>query len=617
MALLDTVHGPDDLRRLAPGALPWLCAEIRQTIIDTVLVNGGHLASSLGAVELVVALLRTFDFRTDRIVFDVGHQAYAYKLLTDRKDRFHTLRHQDGISGYPKRGESPFDHFDVGHSSTSLSAALGYAKARDLQGEKHHVVAVIGDGSLLNGMAMEALNHAREAHTRLIIVLNDNEMSINHRVGGLANHLARLSVNPSYRRLKDAVKEHCRALPRGGNLEDFLGRLKSHIKTFLQPTNLFEELDISYWGPFDGHDTEELEMVLRLAQQYDKPLLLHTITRKGKGYAPAEQDPACFHGVPAATKTLPGSGKSWSSVTADTLVRLAEEDPRLVCLTAAMKEGTALGTFARRFPERFFDVGIAEEHMLTFAAGMAAGGLRPVVVIYSTFLQRAADQLVHDIALQGLPVVLAVDRAGLVGDDGETHHGVLDLAWGRAIPNLTIVAPRDALDLRHILTQALKRGGPIVVRYPRGRAPESLSRNEEHSPSPWGKSDILQHGTSWAIAALGSTVGVALDTAGLAEKLDLPVPSVVDLRFVKPLDEATVTWLLETHELIVTIEDGFLQGGVGEALAARASSAPHRGKVLSFGVPDRFVPHATVLEQWEACGLTPESLIGAFHAHKA
>ncbi len=616
MALLDTVNNPEDLRRLAPGALPWLCAELRKKIIETVLRNGGHLASSLGAVELIVALLRTFDFREDRIVFDVGHQAYAYKLLTERKDRFDSLRRQGGLSGYPKREESPFDHFDVGHSSTSLSAALGYAKARDLRQENHHVVAVIGDGSLLNGMAMEALNNAREARTRLIIVLNDNEMSINHRVGGLANHLARLSVNPSYRRLKDAVKEQCRTLPKGGGLEDFLGRLKSHLKTFLQPTNLFEELDISYWGPFDGHDTEELEMVLRLAQQFDKPLLLHVITRKGKGYAPAEENPAKFHGVAPAAPKNPGGGPSWSKAAANIVFSLAEQDARIVCLTAAMKEGTALGAFAQRFPDRFFDVGIAEEHMLTFAAGMAAGGLRPVVFIYSTFLQRAVDQLVHDIALQKLPVLLAVDRAGLVGDDGETHQGVLDISWGRAIPHLTLAAPRDIWDLRQFFIHGMEMERPLMIRYPRGQAPEEIAR--ELDPPAWGKAQILRTGAPWAIAALGSTVPMALETYERASSQTLPPPTVVDLRFAKPLDEQTVDWLLRTHEMIFTLEDGFVRGGVGEALAAQAGQTPGHGRVISFGVPDLFVPHATVGEQRASFGMNVEGLLEAFrHARQA
>ena len=616
MALLDTVNSPEDLQRLAPGALPWLCAELRKKIIETTLKNGGHLASSLGAVELIVALLRTFNFREDRIVFDVGHQTYAYKLLTGRKDRFDTLRRQGGLSGYPKRDESPFDHFDVGHSSTSLSAALGYAKARDLRNENHHVVAVIGDGSLLNGMAMEALNHARETRTRLIIVLNDNEMSINHRVGGIANHLARLSVNPSYRRLKDAVKEQCRALTKGEGLEDFLGRIKSHLKTFLQPTNLFEELDISYWGPFDGHDTEELEMVLRLAQQFDKPLLLHVITRKGKGYAPAEENPAKFHGVsPAAPKTS-GEACSWSKAAADAVTALAEKDPRVVCLTAAMKEGTALGSFAQRFPDRFFDVGIAEEHMLTFAAGMAAGGLRPVVFIYSTFLQRAVDQLVHDIALPRLPVILAVDRAGVVGDDGETHQGVLDIAWGKAVPHLTMGAPRDICDLKEFFSRGMEMTGPLLVRYPRGRAPERIARDE---PIPaWGKAQVLRMGDSWAVAALGNAVPIALEAHDLASSRGIPRPTVVDLRFIKPLDDDVVAWLLKSHKTVLTMEDGFVTGGMGEALAARAGNSLGGGRVFTLGVPDRFIPHATVEEQQSSFSMTAEGLLEAFaHARQA
>jgi len=610
MSVLETIHSPEDVKRLAPGIIPLLCEDVRKTIIQTVMQNGGHLASSLGTVELIVGLLRTFDFREDRVIFDVGHQAYAYKILTDRKDLFSGLRTSGGISGYPKRSESPYDAFDVGHSSTALSAALGYAKARDLLGQKHHVVAVVGDGSLLNGMAMEALNHARDLDTRLIMILNDNEMSINKRVGGLANHLAHLSVHPFYRKFKETIKEQCRNFPKGEGLEDILGRFKSHVKTFLQPTNLFEELDLSYWGPFEGHDVEELEGIFHLAMQYDKPLLLHVITKKGKGYVPAEDNPAKYHGVGKPKK--PGavsSMRSWSAAATAALVEMAEKDSRLVCLTAAMKEGTKLGEFEKRYPHRFFDVGIAEEHMLTFAAGMAAGGMCPAVCIYSTFLQRAMDQLVHDMAMQKLPILLGVDRAGLVGEDGETHHGLLDMAWCRSIPNVSVVAPRDEADLNFFFSQGFSQGGPVLVRYPRGNAPVRLARKEGESPLPWGKGEVLKKGEETVLIGIGSTLPLALEVRQACADQKLPLPGVVDLRFVKPLDEELLRFLGDRYQKVVVLEEGNLAGGLGELLGSFFHRENPLCAVVSLGVPDRFVPQGTRQEQWEKCGLTVQRVV--------
>ncbi len=617
MSVLDTVHSPEDVKRLAPGVIPLLCEDVRRTIIDTVLCNGGHLASSLGTVELIVGLLRAFDFREDRVVFDVGHQAYAYKLLTDRKDRFSGLRTAGGISGYPKRTESPFDAFDVGHSSTSLSAALGYAKARDLLGQKHHVVAVVGDGALLNGMAMEALNHARDLDTRLIMVLNDNEMSINKRVGGLASHLAHLSASPFYRKFKETVKEQCRNFPKGEGLEEILGRFKSHVKTLLQPTNLFEELDLSYWGPFDGHDVEELEGIFNLAMQYHRPLLLHVITKKGKGYVPAEDNPAKYHGVGKPKKQGSSSNlRSWSAAATASLVEMAEKDPRIVCLTAAMKEGAKLGEFEKRYPRRFFDVGIAEEHMLTFAAGMAAGGMRPAVCIYSTFLQRAMDQLVHDMAMQKLPVLLGVDRAGLVGEDGETHHGLLDLAWARSIPNVTVAAPRDEVDLDFFFSHAFSQNGPVLVRYPRGNAPERLARREGEDPLPWGRGEILREGEGTVLLGLGSTLPLALEARQVCADQDLPLPGVADLRFVKPLDEELLRNLAEEYQKIIVLEEGNCAGGVGELVASFLGQRNLSCPIVSLGVPDRFIPQGTRQEQWEECGLTIQRVVACIRGEE-
>ncbi|MDR1377221.1 MAG: 1-deoxy-D-xylulose-5-phosphate synthase, partial [Synergistaceae bacterium] len=435
--------GYKDLRALPPESLKNLAAEVRSLILDVVGENGGHLGSSLGSVELCIALLRKFDPLEDRVVFDVGHQAYPYKILSDRADRFRTLRTLDGISGFPRRSESPCDHFDTGHSSTSISAGLGYAKARDLLKQNHHVVAVIGDASLINGLAFEALNHIKETKTRLIVVLNDNKHSISSRVGGFATMLARLSASTSYNKIKSAIKDCCRVLPKGEALEKSLEGIHAQIKALVKPQNIFDDLDINYWGPFDGHNIEETEMIFELAKSYDRPVLLHFSTVKGKGLPEAEADPTKYHQMSPraereAAKQALTKTRTWSDAASGVMEQLARADDRIVCLTAALAAGVKLEDFRTRFPERFFDVGIAESHMLTLAAGMAAGGLRPWVFIYSTFLQRAMDQLTHDVALQNLPVVLMVDRAGLVGSDGETHQGLLDVSWTRAIPNLEV-----------------------------------------------------------------------------------------------------------------------------------------------------------------------------------
>ncbi len=613
MNALDAIRDARDVAKLPPERIPALCEEIRRLILQVTLDNGGHLASSLGAVELVVALLRVFEPQKDRVVFDVGHQAYAWKILTGRKERFHTLRTRGGLAGFPKRGESSCDAFDVGHSSTSISAALGYAKARDLLRQRHEVVAVIGDGALLNGVALEALNNVRNARSKVILVLNDNEMSISPRVGGMAEHLARLSANPSYLKLKRFVKDQCRALRGGEALDGALSRIKSKIKSVLLPANMFEEMDINYWGPFDGHNVEELEGILRLARRFPESVLIHVITRKGKGCPEAEADPSRFHGVSPGT-CLQGpqkpKPKDWSRAAADLIETLAKEDPRIVCGVAAMKEGLRLGGFARKFPGRFFDVGIAEEHLVTFAAGLAAGGLRPVVFLYSTFLQRAMDGVVHDVCLQNLPVLFAIDRAGLVGEDGETHQGLLDICWGRAVPNLTLMAPRDEVDLEYMMRGWLFRGGPALIRYPRGAVPSALERPEgEGRIPPWGEPEILRRGERVCLVGVGAGVRLALDAAGRFSGGGLPDPTVVDARFLKPLDEALFGTLLEGHETLLVLEEGYRNGGFGEGLARFAQEKGSACRVLSLGIPDRFVPHASRAEQWGACGLTPERVL--------
>jgi 1-deoxy-D-xylulose-5-phosphate synthase len=609
MGVLENLKDYETFKQLPKEQLPGLCQEIRELMVRVVTENGGHLASSLGAVELIVSLLRVFDPRKDRIVFDVGHQAYAYKILTDRLDRFHTLRREGGISGFPKRRESPFDHFDVGHSSTSISAALGYAKARDLKGQDHEVIAVIGDGALYNGLALEALNNVRETRSRLTVIFNDNSMSISRPVGGLADYLARLAVNPYYKRFKEYVKDQCRKRQRGESIEDLLSRSKTRMKSLLQPNNIFEGLGISYWGPFDGHNLEELLEIFGLSRFYGQPLLIHLRTKKGKGYPPAEAEPTRYHGIPAKGSGKPSPGEaSWSDVVVRSVTELAENDDRIVCLTAAMKDGTRLNGFEERWPNRCFDVGIAEGHLLTYAAGLAAGGVRPFVFIYSTFLQRAMDQLIHDIAMQDLPVILLVDRAGLVGEDGETHHGLVDVCWGRSIPGISIMAPRDAQEARWMIQESHRQGHPAMIRFPRGIAPNCLRVSS--SPMGWGKAEELVKGkASWTIMAYGRTVPLALEVHGLAEQAGLPGPSVLDLRFVQPADWDRIDETLSGNRLACVLEDGFVSGGFGEAVAARANSIRGAARVLRFGVPSRYIPQSTVEAQWESCGLTAPKIL--------
>jgi len=614
MSILDKLTNYKDLQGLSYDSLDRLCQDIRSKIIQVVMENGGHLGSPLGAVELTVAILRQFDPSGDRIIFDVGHQCYAYKILTDRIQQFDTLRTWGGISGYPKREESRFDHFDVGHSSTSLSASLGYGKARDLLKEDHEVVAVVGDGSLLNGLTFEALNYVSEASTKVIFILNDNTMCISPRIGGFATYLARLSSNIHYRKLKNLVRDISLRLPKGEKIEKFLEGSKEKIKGLVKPGNIFDEMGINYWGPFDGHDIREMETVFTLAKKYDKPVIIHLITEKGKGYRKAEKEPWTYHGI--SPRYAHKCGKSWSSVTAETVEQIAAVEPSVVCLTAAMKEGNKLNHFQERFPDRFFDVGIAEEHMLTMAAGMAAGGLKPFVFIYSTFLQRAMDQLVHDIAMQNLPVVLLVDRAGLVGEDGETHHGLLDMAWNRSVPNLEIMAPRDRVDLDLMISYAFHRNGPSLIRYPRGEACEKLLRKGFLPKTFDRKTKILQRGKEWVLIGIGNTLALALKASRTAFEKGLPEPTVADLRILKPFDEKTLQDLFESHTLAVVLEEGYTKGGIGEGIASFVNENQINCKVARTGVPDMFIPQGTIEEQWHYCGITVDQVVNFYIEQK-
>lgn len=618
MGLLESVKNFKGLSALSTTQIELLCAEIREKIIAVTLKNGGHLASSLGSVELTVALLRAFNPDKDKIIFDVGHQSYTYKILTDRLNSFETIRTKGGIAGFPRMDESRYDFFTTGHSSTSISAAMGYAKARDISSLNHDVVAVIGDGALLNGISFEALNCIESTDSKIIIVLNDNKMSINPRVGGVAGHLARLAVNPAYKKVKDFIKEQCRTMKRGESIESALGHIKSKLKSLLLPTNIFEEMDISYWGPFDGHNVQEMEEVFNLARDYDKSLIIHLITKKGKGCQAAEQHPAYFHGISpgsslsAPQPSSPLASRSWSAVMADTLINIAANDPKLVVCTAAMADGTNLNKFAAHYRNRFFDVGISEEHLFIYAAGMAAGGMKPVVCIYSTFLQRAADMIVHDICIPNLPVLIGIDRAGFVGEDGETHNGLLDVSWLRAIPNIVIAAPRDAAELTFFVNEWVKNPFTFAVRYPRGTAPQSISKSlPENAPAAWGRAELLRQGkeTEILLIGIGSTVSLMLDVFDNLRTDKAEKTSVADLRFIKPIDFESIDNYLESAKIVIIAEEAYISGGIGEALASHCDVKGFSCKTICIGVPDRFVSHATRSEQWKECGLTMENIV--------
>ncbi|MBQ8693563.1 MAG: 1-deoxy-D-xylulose-5-phosphate synthase [Synergistaceae bacterium] len=608
-----------DLKNILPDELPELASEVRELIIKVTTENGGHLGSSLGAVDLIIAMLRRFDPVNDKIIFDVGHQSYAYKILTDRFDRFNTLRQKGGLAGFPRMSESPCDHFNTGHSSTSISAALGYAKARDLLNvsSKHNVIAFIGDASLINGLALEALNYVQEINTKLIIVLNDNKHSISNRVGGFSTMLARLSANKNYNKLKAAIKEYA-----SEGVAKKLEAVRDQIKNFVKPENMFDDLDINYWGPFDGHDIASCETIFELAKNYDaKPVLLHFLTQKGKGLKEAEQDPTKYHQV-APLSSRKSATQSWSNAASAIVEELAAKDERIVCLTAAMSTGVKLENFRKNFKSRFFDVGIAESHMLTMAAGMAAGGLKPWVFIYSTFLQRAMDQLMHDIALQNLPVVLMIDRAGLVGEDGDTHQGLLDVSWARAVPNLKIYAPCDYNSLKAVINHAANCTSPIMIRYPRGNLPERVIYNDNNFTSHadfnftshadslnFNAINEIANGNQWALLGHGVTTHLLLDVRAEAERQGLPVPAVYDLLRLKPLDDDILNNIFNKFKLIVTAEENYLAGGIGEAVAAKILDSNNNIKLKRFGISDMCVAHASIAEQREEFGLTVNNII--------
>lgn len=614
MDLLHKIKNFKGLEGLSYPELNKLTDEIRKKIVNTITRNGGHLASSLGAVELTVAALRVFNPDEDVFLFDVGHQSYAYKILTDRLDKFDTIRKKDGISGFPRINESKYDFFSTGHSSTSISAALGYAKARDLSGKDNNVIAVIGDGSLLNGVAFEALNSVATTKTKIIVILNDNRMSINKRTGGMAEHLARLSTSNSYIKFKHYVKTGCNKIKYGKRFETVLNNMKSKIKYIFLPTNVFEEIGLHYWGPFDGHNIEQIERILQLAKKQQDSVIIHLVTKKGKGYKPAEDNPVKFHGVSPVKKTEASTScntvlKPWSEAVAETIEEIAVIDPKIYACTAAMKDGTKLSAFEEKYPDRFIDVGISEEHMLVYAAGLAAGGLKPVVCIYSTFLQRAADQIVHDIALQKLPVLICVDRAGLVGEDGETHHGVFDVNWFKSVPNMTILAPRDIDNMKAAIKEWSVKPRPMIVRYPRGKAMTTIASNSDTKAKDIFKADILRNGKDICFISFGSTINLTLNAAELLSSEKGINATVVDIKALKPIDYETIDTLLSEHKLFVSVEEDPLNGGISEDLLLHLNSKGYKGNFEALALPDKFIPHATHDEQWQDCGFTEENIL--------
>jgi len=611
--ILDTIDAPCDLASLDAPQLVQLAAEIRETLINTVADTGGHLAPNLGAVELTLGLHRALDCPKDKIVWDVGHQSYVHKLITGRRAEFRTLRTYGGMCGFPKRSESPYDVHDTGHASTSISIAVGLACARDIAGGDETVVAVIGDGSLTGGMAFEALNHIGHLQKRMIVLLNDNEMSISPNVGAISSYLARVRLDRRYMRLRDDVESALGKTKLGAVMVAAGEAAKESFKQLVVPGMLFEELGIKYVGPIDGHDVAQVERAVRLAKAADGPVLIHAVTRKGKGYIPAEQSPDTFHGIsPFSVESGKvnggGSGVSYTDVFGRALVAAAEKDPRIVAITAAMPQGTGLSLFAERFPDRFFDVGIAEEHAVGLAAGLASGGLLPVVAIYSTFMQRAYDQLIMDVALQGLHVVFALDRAGVVGEDGPTHHGVFDLSYLRTVPDLAVMAPADEAELVHMLATALALEGPVALRYPRGKG-TGVPLPDVPVPLEVARAEVRRRGAGCAILAAGRMVGVAERAAMLLAE-DGVDASIVNLRWVKPLDLQTIAWAA-THPLVVTLEENTTIGGVGAAVMEALSDLGTVVPVLRIAVPDCFVTHGAMPLLLEEVGLTPEAVRGA------
>ena len=608
--VLDRIQKENDIKKLTPQELQQLPEEIRQFLVEKLSVTGGHLASNLGVVELTMALHLVFDLPKDKIIWDVGHQSYTHKILTGRKDCFDNLRKFGGMSGFPKRSESSCDSFDTGHSSTSISAGLGFAWAREMTGEDYHVISVIGDGSMTGGMAYEAMNNAAALKKNFIIVLNDNNMSISENVGGMSRHLSKLRTSSNYTGLKEGVQNTLEKIPVcGEHLVAGIRKTKSSIKQMVIPGMMFEEMGIMYLGPVDGHDIRAMVRIFREASQVPGPVLVHVLTKKGNGYEPAERHPSRFHGTaPFDVDTgIPKdkSNPSYTDIFSTVMRKMGERNPQVVAITAAMADGTGLKRFRNMFPERFFDVGIAEEHAVTFAAGLAAGGMRPVFAVYSSFLQRAYDQIIHDVCMQKLPVVFAIDRAGLVGSDGETHQGIFDISYLTSMPNMTVMAPKNKWELSDMLKFALSFEGPIALRYPRGEA--YVGFEEHRAPLAPGKCEEIYAGTKVLLFALGSMVA----TAGQVRELLLSrgiEAGLVNARFAKPFDRAYLKQAMKEYDVIVTMEENVALGGMGEHVSCYLRQEGYRGTVLPIAIPDTFVEHGNVDVLKEMLGIDASSI---------
>lgn len=611
--MLEKIQKPNDIKKIPADQLPALAEEIREFIIESLSKTGGHLASNLGVVELTIAMHRVFNLPKDKLIWDVGHQSYTHKILTGRKDGFETLRREGGISGFPKRSESDCDVFDTGHSSTSISAGVGYVRARELKKENYSVVSIIGDGALTGGMAYEALNNAASLKSNFIIVLNDNEMSITENVGGMSSYLSGLRTASAYTDFKMDVTKALNRIPGiGPGMVDAMRKTKSSIKQIIIPGMLFEDMGLTYLGPVDGHNIPQLIKTFQEAKRFEGPILVHVLTQKGRGYEPAMRHPARFHGAgPFDVKTGLPVGKSnptYTDVFSTVMRKMGDRRKDVAAVTAAMMTGVGLKRFSNMFPDRCFDVGIAEEHAVTFAAALSLGGITPVVAIYSSFLQRAYDQIMHDVCMQNLHVVFAIDRAGLVGYDGETHHGIFDLSYLGSMPNMTILAPKNLWELSDMIKFAVDYDGPIAVRYPRGEAYTGLK--EFRAPICLGKSEVIHEGSRVALLAVGSMVKMAEEVQKqLKERMDMDA-ALVNARFVKPIDEELLRSFADTYELVVTLEENVKDGGFGERVLAFAEEEDLPFGVEIIALPDRFIPHGSVSYQMKQVGFTPEDICG-------
>lgn len=611
--MLEKIQKPNDIKKIPADQLPALAEEIREFIIESLSKTGGHLASNLGVVELTIAMHRVFDLPKDKLIWDVGHQSYTHKILTGRKDGFETLRREGGISGFPKRSESDCDVFDTGHSSTSISAGVGYVRARELKKENYSVISIIGDGALTGGMAYEALNNAASLKSNFIIVLNDNEMSITENVGGMSSYLSGLRTASAYTDFKMDVTKALNRIPGiGPGMVDAMRKTKSSIKQIIIPGMLFEDMGLTYLGPVDGHNIPQLIKTFQEAKRFEGPILVHVLTQKGRGYEPAMRHPARFHGAgPFDVKTGLPVGKSnptYTDVFSTVMRKMGDRRKDVAAVTAAMMTGVGLKRFSNMFPDRCFDVGIAEEHAVTFAAALSLGGITPVVAIYSSFLQRAYDQIMHDVCMQNLHVVFAIDRAGLVGYDGETHHGIFDLSYLGSMPNMTILAPKNLWELSDMIKFAVDYDGPIAVRYPRGEAYTGLK--EFRAPICLGKSEVIHEGSRVALLAVGSMVKMAEEVQKqLKERMDMDA-ALVNARFVKPIDEELLRSFADTYELVVTLEENVKDGGFGERVLAFAEEEDLPFGVEIIALPDRFIPHGSVSYQMKQVDFTPEDICG-------